>query len=142
VLNTIVNKVLSGGKQLYCAFIDFTKAFDLVYRNGVWYKLLQMGVSYKCVNSIRCMYESIKSCVRSLKSVSDVFKSNVGVKQGETLSPMLFLSFINDMASAIHLNESDVFSVDELQLFLLIFADDTALFLSQLQVSNHFLTCY
>jgi hypothetical protein len=91
VLNTIVNKVLSGGKKQYCAFIDFTKAFDLVYINGVWYTFMQMGVSCKFVNSIRCMYESVKACVRSLKSVSDFFKCNVGVKQGEPISPLLFL---------------------------------------------------
>jgi hypothetical protein len=27
-------------KKLYCAFIDFAKAFDTVWRNGLWNKLL------------------------------------------------------------------------------------------------------
>jgi hypothetical protein len=26
-------------KKLYCAFIDFAKAFDTVWRNGLWNKL-------------------------------------------------------------------------------------------------------
>jgi hypothetical protein len=30
-------------KKLYCAFIDFAKAFDTVWRNGLWNKLLPLG---------------------------------------------------------------------------------------------------
>ncbi len=44
------------------------------------------------------MYQSVKACVRSNGSVSDFFDSSVGVKQGEPLSPILFLIFLDDMA--------------------------------------------
>ena len=37
VLTLITNKILFCDKmKLYCAFVDFRKAFDLVYSNGVW----------------------------------------------------------------------------------------------------------
>ena len=42
VLNAVINRVVyRENRQLYCAFVDFKKAFDLVYRNGILYKLLQ-----------------------------------------------------------------------------------------------------
>ena len=33
--------------KLYCAFIDFTKAFDTVWRIGLWGKLLSYNISGK-----------------------------------------------------------------------------------------------
>ena len=36
VLQGIITYVLNQGKQLYRAFIDFTKAFDYVVRENLW----------------------------------------------------------------------------------------------------------
>ena len=63
ILKSIIDSTVNAGKKLFCAFIDFRKAFDLVYRNGIWFKLLSCGVSSKYVNIIRKMYESVKVCV-------------------------------------------------------------------------------
>ena len=54
----------------------------------------------------------------------------MGVKQGEPLSSLLFIFFINDMSATLENNGIDSISIDELQIFLLLFADDTALFSS------------
>ena len=43
VLNSLVNHFLNQGKQLFCVFIDFTKAFDYVVRDNLWYKLIKEG---------------------------------------------------------------------------------------------------
>ena len=63
-LKSITDSTVNAGKKFFCAFIDFRKAFDLVYRNGIWFKLLSCGVSSKFVNMIRKMY--VKVCVRSM----------------------------------------------------------------------------
>lgn len=64
VLSSIINKVIHNDKRkLYSAFIDFKKAFDVVYRNGIWYKLMQYGASTKIVNMLRKIYVSVKSSV-------------------------------------------------------------------------------
>ena len=36
--------MLNEGKRLYCAFIDFTKAFDYVVRDNLWMKLIKLGI--------------------------------------------------------------------------------------------------
>ena len=47
VLNAIIQKILNEKGRLYCAFIDFKKAFDSVYLNGLWFKLYKLGINGK-----------------------------------------------------------------------------------------------
>lgn len=86
---------------MYITVVEFRKAFDLVYRNAVWFKLLSCGVSNKFVKMIRKTYESVKVCVISMNKMTDFFDSNVGLKQRELLSPLLFIIFINDTLQII-----------------------------------------
>ena len=46
---------------------------------------------------IQNMYKNAKSCVRDGSNCSDFFPSNIGVRQGENLSPLLFSVFLNDL---------------------------------------------
>ena len=48
------------GKKLYCAFVDFRKAFDFVNRDILWFKLIKIGVRGKILNVMRGMYSSVK----------------------------------------------------------------------------------
>jgi hypothetical protein len=43
------------------------------------------------------VYHNAKSCVRQGNSCSNFFQSNVGVRQGEILYPVLFAIFLNDL---------------------------------------------
>ena len=119
ILQSIVNNQLYHKRKLYCAFIDFQKAFDLVYRNGIWYKLCEIGTSLNFVKSVKAIYNSVKLCVRSLGKVSDCFDSYVGVKQGEPMSPLIFILFLNDVADDLNVKVDasyfDYSIVDEFQ---------------------------
>ena len=76
-------------KKLYCAFIDFKAAFDKVWRTGLWRKLLGYGISGKCFNVIHNMYKDSKSRISLNCEKSDYFPCQIGVRQGENLSPLL-----------------------------------------------------
>ena len=69
----IIQKRLNNKKRLYCAFIDLQRAFDSVYRNALWYKLIKYGVDGKLLKLLRSMYSAVKSCVRHLNTLSDFF---------------------------------------------------------------------
>ena len=45
-------KLLIDGYEVRRAFLDISKAFDKVWRNGLIYKLKQNGVSGELLNSI------------------------------------------------------------------------------------------
>ena len=60
VLDTLIKRAISVKRgKLYCAFVDFEKAFDSVDREKLWIRLLQIGVSTKIINLIRGMYKKL-----------------------------------------------------------------------------------
>ena len=77
--------------------MDQKKAFDSVYQNALWLKLYKLGINGNLLRIIRAMYDSVKCCVRHCGSYSEFVKVSVGLKQGETLSPILFSLFIEDL---------------------------------------------
>ena len=69
------------------------KAFDSIYRNGLWFKLYKCGIRGKMLNIMKSIYCNIKSCAKHLDNKSIFFDSLIGLKQGEVLSPLLFSLF-------------------------------------------------
>ena len=142
VLNCIIDIYLKNKKRLYCAFVDYKKAFDLVDRSSLWAKLIANGINGKGITVIYNLYKEAKSCIKSNNCLSNYFKCNVGVRQGENLSPLLFAIFLNDLESTfvrdgvaglqfINSSVNKYLSDDVidtwLKLFVLLYADDTIL---------------
>ena len=95
-LNAILDIYLQKKENIYCAFIDYKKAFDLVDRSSLWMKLIGAGINGRILNAIYVLYANAKSCVKHNGTFSDSFACNVGVRQGENLSPLLFAIYLND----------------------------------------------
>jgi hypothetical protein len=107
--------------------VDYRKAYDLIDRQALWYKLIKAGIDGKIFSVIRSMYNDIKICVKHLGKLSDVFNSNVGLLQGEVTSPILFSLFLNDIELQLQSNTDSGLSLDQLSIYLLLFADDAVL---------------
>ena len=92
------------------------------------------GVSGKCLQYIQNMYKGIKSMLKINGMLSDFVNCNIGVRQGENLSPFLFSLYINDLEEflveknvlGIHSISNDI--ENELfvyfKLLVLFYADD------------------
>ena len=130
VMHGVINHLLNKGEKLFCAFVDFTKAFDYVVREVIWYKLIKIGVRGKILNIIMSMYKHVKSKVKINNSISIGFECNLGVRQGECLSPFLFAMYINDLEEEFHLKGSEGIDLGMLKIFLLLYADDIIIFAS------------
>jgi len=129
-LHSIIQNVLANNMKLYCAFIDYEKAFDTVIHDALWVKLVQSGLSCKMLTVIKSIYQNVKSCVKNTdnNSFSQFFDISLGVKQGEPLSPLLFILFINDITDSLDFENLTCQDIDTLSLHMLLFADDIALF--------------
>ena len=127
VLQNLIQRSFKNKKRLYCAFIDLQRAFDSVYRNALWYKLIKYGIDGKLLKLLRSMYNSVKSCVRHINSLSDFFSTDIGLFQGEILSPILFSFFLNVIEQYLQENIFDDITLDRISIYLLLFADDAVL---------------
>ena len=70
-------------------FLDVQKAYDTVWRDGLWLKLWDMGVKGRMWRVIKNMYEASRSTVVLEGEKSAMFSVEQGVAQGCSLSPML-----------------------------------------------------
>ena len=120
VLNEVIQGRLQEGKKTFSFFLDIKKAYDTVWRDGLWYRMWEMGIQGKLGRVIRNIYNVNQSCVY-LDIKSEYFGITQGVAQGCTLSPTLFLIFVDGLMKEI---ESKVSSLPSLQLNGLLFADD------------------
>ena len=60
----IVETRLRFKQSTFAAFIDFRKAYDLIYRDKLWERLKTYGVSGNLMKAIKSLYASVSSCVR------------------------------------------------------------------------------
>ena len=99
VLNYLIDFYLFRKKRLYACFIDYKKAFDSIQRQQLWMKLCNLEIQGKLFNVIYDMYKKVKSCVSYGGQCSDFFTCEIGVRQGDNLSPLLFTIFLSDLKS-------------------------------------------
>ena len=62
-MKCLIDLYLFRGKTLYCAFIDYKKAFDSVNRIYLWPKLMNNHIDGKTFKIIHSLYANAKSCV-------------------------------------------------------------------------------
>ncbi len=102
------------------------KAFDCVYRDLLFYKILQNNIDGHIYEAVKSLYSNPTACVKLNNIHTDWFETKSGTKQGDSLSPTLFCIFINDLITEIN-NLNISISIGSGKLSILIFADDIVL---------------
>jgi hypothetical protein len=116
----------------------------MINRQALWAKLISNGINGKIFTVIRNMYKNAKSCVKLNNCLSPFFSCNLGVRQGENLSPLLFAIYLNDLEMSLKkngvtgldfLNSKIIENLSNddiemwLRLYVLLYADDTIIFI-------------
>ena len=87
-LNELVQGRLRENKHTYAFFLDVQKAYDTVWRDGLWLKLWDLGVKGRMWRVIKKMYEVSRRAVLLEGEKSTTFTLEQGVAQGCSLSPI------------------------------------------------------
>ena len=116
----------SNKKPVYACFVDFSKAFDSVNRTALAYKLGTIGIKGNMLKLFQDMYSSANYIIKSGGNFSIPIASQLGVKQGCNLSPLLFNIFINDIHSIFDKNCNSL-DINNWKINSLSFADDLVL---------------
>ncbi|BHF65787.1 hypothetical protein SprV_0200880000 [Sparganum proliferum] len=76
--------------HLYSTFVDLTKAFDTVSREGLWKIMRKFGCPERFIEMVRQLHDGMMARVTDNGAVSEAFAVTNGVKQGCVLAPTLF----------------------------------------------------
>lgn len=130
IIQTLVQQAKQAKRKLYCCFVDFKKAFDLVPRQTLWSILEKRGMKGKVLQSLQTMYAADVACVLTSDGPTDPFACGIGVKQGCPASPLLFGLYLDELEKLLEdaRDTIDCPSLADIILAILLFADDIALF--------------
>ena len=84
---------------LYTTFVDLTKAFDTVCREGLWKIMAKFGCPDKFIAMVQQFHDGMCATVQEDGQHSDPFAVTNGVKQGCVLAPTLFSMVFSAMLS-------------------------------------------
>ena len=116
--------------------------------------MLSIGINGKILNVIKGLYSTAKSAVKQGSTHGFFFNCEIGVHQGDNLSPLLFALYLNDLqehlskaynglSSSFNLIQDWVQDEDTvvfLKLFTILYADDNVVFAesrAELQAAMH-----
>ena len=115
-------------------FIDFHKALDSLEWSFLFSCLEAFGFGSEFIWWVRTLYHNIESCVINNNGLAtDFFSLERGVRQGNLLSPYLFVVAVETLALAIRQNPQIIgIKIGGEETKLLQYADDTTAVLSDI----------
>ena len=105
-LTSIIETRKLHNKDTFAAFIDFKKAYDSIDRGILFTKLSNLGISGLMYNALLSIYVNVRCAVRINGKLTEWFNVSCGLKQGCSLSSILFNLYINDLI--IMINSLDI----------------------------------
>ena len=125
-LNAILEKAKETNQQVHKAFVNIKKAYDTVDRPTLWTKLEKLGFGPVFINCLKVLYSD--DCITSSlngRSTRNIYLKR-GVRQGCSLSPLLFNLYISDLSHAL-CKTDEGFDLSGTNICALLFADDLLL---------------
>jgi len=126
ILNEIVSARTEEALPTFTAFIDIAKAYDTVWRPGLWAKLKHAGVDPQTLDLLGSMLRSVCRRVLLQGEASKEFNVGLGMPQGSVLSPFLYASYIDGLHKTFRDQGLGVWVACRL-VPLLMYADDIVL---------------
>ena len=94
ILRQIFDQGKKANKKYVVAFLDVRKAYDRVWRKGLWMKLEELGFGGRFLRILKELYKYSGARVRVGDNETDWINMEKGLRQGCSLSPMLFAIYL------------------------------------------------
>ena len=117
----VLEKTTEHNIPLYMAFVDYENTFDSIQHRAVVEALRAQGVQEKCVHIIKETYANGTAQIRTEK-LSGKIKIMKGVRQGDTLSPVMFTAALVEIFKRMNIEAG--IHINGVRLSNLRFADD------------------
>ena len=98
------------------ALLDFSRAYDTVWREDLLASMLDLGIPYPFIAWIRGFLSNRQAKVRLNRALSKCWLFREGLPQGSVLSPLLFLFFINGLRDRLPPESIKSFYADDVAL--------------------------
>ena len=109
--------------------IDFHKAFDSIDHEFLYHALKTVGFGQSFVRWVKTLYSHIESCVLNNGASTGYFPVSRGVRQGDPLSPYLFIIAIEFLANKIRMSNClKGINIGRQEFKLSLYADDCCVF--------------
>ena len=130
--DSTVNQLIAITHQIYVAFEeyqfavfhDISKAFDIVWHDGLLHKLESSGISGQLLNLISDFLSERQQRVTLNWKNSEWRHINAGVPQSSVSGPMSFLIYIKDLVDNIS-SDAKLFANDT-SLFTVVYDEETS----------------
>ena len=102
-MRQIIEKCQEFNIELHNVFIDYTQAFDSVFRYKIIQCLHYYEIPSKLIKLIARTLQDTKVTVKVNQNYTEKFEILMGVKQGDPLSATLFSIVIDDILKQLEL---------------------------------------
>ncbi len=94
-MNILAEKAITNYK-IYILLLDMSKAFDTVRRNDL-FDVRKDILDEDEIHIIKILVEDVKLTVRVGNNLGNKITTNIGVLQGDCLSPILFIIHLQQL---------------------------------------------
>ena len=131
IIDDMIFHTTSHKLKAFLVAIDFEKAFDSVSHSFLHKVLKSFGFGPLFCKWVNILYNNAQSCVMNGGISTGYFDIGRGVRQGDPLSPYLFILYIEILAHMIRNNQQvKGISFGQTEVKQVLYADDITLFLS------------
>ena len=124
-LRRIIEEAINHQLPCVISFIDFSKAFDSIFRSHLPNILASYGIPVTIIKAIMSLYMNTKAKVMTPEGITLEFLTNLGILQGDVLAPLIFI-IVLDFILRLAIGPRDGFKVGTDHIADFDFADDIA----------------
>ena len=104
-LRTLINAfddAFEHKRDLYCLYVDFSSAFNMVMHDKLLCTMYDLGIPPDAIEVIRDIYSDHRTTIHLPIGHTDPITLTRGTIQGDPLSPLLFLLYIEPLLRWLH----------------------------------------